>query len=79
MNLEDSMDPLQTVSVEDAKRELMKHGVPSYIEGGFNNCYLYGEVEVVLPCGDTVIEETRICQVIDSEVYSNELLGWLGY
>mgnify|MGYP003136650437 CR=1 FL=1 len=79
MNLEDAMDPLLMVSVEDAKRELMKHGVPSYIEGGFNHCHLYGEVEVVLPCGDTVIEETMICQVIDSEVYSNELLGWLGY
>ena len=75
MNLEDSMDPLQTVSVEDAKRELMKHGVPSYIEGGFNHCYLYGEIEAE----DGTIEETMICQVIDSEVYSNELLGWLGY
>ena len=75
MNLEEAMDPLQTVSVEDAKRELMKHGVPSYIEGGFNNCYLYGEIEAE----DGTIEETMICQVIDSEVYSNELLGWLGY
>ena len=75
MNLEEAMDPLQTVSVEDAKRELMKHGVPSYIEGGFNHCYLYGEIEAE----DGTIEETMICQVIDSEVYSNELLGWLGY
>ena len=69
------MDPLQTVSVEDAKRELMKHGVRSYIEGGFNHCYLYGEIEAE----DGTIEETMICQIIDSEVYSNELMQWLGY
>ena len=75
MSLEEAMDPLQTVSVEDAKRELMKHGVRSYIEGGFNHCYLYGEIEAE----DGTIEETMICQIIDGEVYSNELMQWLGY
>ena len=75
MNLEEALNPLQTVSVEDAKHELMKHGVPSYIEGGFNHCYLYGEIEAE----DGTIEETMICQIIDGEVYSNELMQWLGY
>ena len=75
MNLEEALDPLQTVSVEDAKRELMKHGHRSYIEGGFNHCYLYGEIEEE----DGTIEETMICQIIDGEVYSNELMQWLGY
>ena len=75
MSLEEAMEPLQTVSVEDAKRELMKHGVRSYIEGGFNHCYLYGEIEAE----DGTIEETMICQIIDGEVYSNELMQWLGY
>lgn len=79
MNLEDAMDPLAMVSVKDAKRELMKHGFPSYIEGGYGDCHLYAEIEVVLPCGHTDTEETRVCQVVDSEVYSSELLEWLGY
>lgn len=81
MNFDEAMDPLQMVSVEDAKRELMKHSVPSYIEGGFNNCYLYGEIEAVCKCGcgQVNMEEQRICQVINGEVYSNELLEWLGY
>jgi hypothetical protein len=77
MNLEE-MDPLAMVSVEDAKRELMKHGFPSYIEGGFSWCYMYAEVEVVLPCGHTEIEESRVCRVHDTgDVYSSELLEWL--
>ena len=69
MDFETAMDPMTTISVVNAKRELLSHGFPSYIEGG----YIYAEIE------DTEIEETMVCQVVDSEVYSSELLQWLGY
>lgn len=68
MDFETAMDPMTTISVADAKRELLSHGFPSYIEGSFNHCHLYAE-----------IEETMVCQVVDGEVYSSELLQWLGY
>lgn len=75
MDFETAMDPMTTISVADAKRELLSHGFPSYIEGSFNNCHLYAEsVRVILN-----IEETMVCQVVDGEVYSSELLEWLGY
>ena len=73
MEFETAMDPMTTISVADAKRELLSHGFPSYIEGSFNHCHLYAEIE------DTEIEETMVCQVVDGEVYSSELLEWLGY
>jgi len=80
MDFETAMDPMTTISVVNAKRELLSHGFPSYIEGSFNHCHLYAEIEVVMPDGvDAEIEETMVCQVVDGEVYSSELLQWLGY
>jgi hypothetical protein len=72
MDFETAMDPMTMVSVVNAKRELLSHGFPSYIEGSFNHCHLYAEIE------ETWIP-TMVCQVVDGEVSSSELLQWLGY
>ena len=75
MDFDTAMDPLTEVTLAEAKQELMKHGFPSYIEGG----YIYAEIEVVMLDGSVQTEETMVCQVQDGEVYSSELLQWLGY
>jgi len=86
MDFETAMDPMTMVSVVNAKRELLSHGFPSYIEGSFNHCHLYAEYDLlrtVRNIEDTEIEETwipmTVCQVVDGEVSSSELLQWLGY
>jgi len=78
MDFETAMDPMTTISVADAKRELLSHGFPSYIEGSSNHCHLYAEIEDA-EIEDAEIEETMVCQVVDGKVYSSELLRWLGY